>query len=118
MYTDFHQLDIWKIGYEILMKIYSLSDTFPETEKYGLTSQIRRSANSVIANIAESHGRYHYQDKKRVLYISRGEIFETRSHLAVVYGQKLISKEEFEHLNKKYEELTKRLNSYINHLKK
>ena len=73
MYKDFHELDIWKDGYKSLMIIYDATELFPEEEKYALTSQIRRSANSVIANIAESHGRYNFADKKRISYISRAD---------------------------------------------
>lgn len=115
-YKDFHQLDIWREGFDLLMKIYNTTDTFPHEEKFALTSQIRRSANSIIANIAESHGRYHYADKVRVLYISRGELLETRSHLAVAYGQNYINKSMFIALNGKYEHLTKNLNLYIKNL--
>lgn len=114
MYTDFHELKIWQIGYDLLMRIYTLSESFPYVEQYAITSQIRRSGNSIIANIAEAHGRYSYQDKIRVLYIARGEIAETRSHLAVVLGRKYISTEVFIELNEKYASLARKLNSYIN----
>ncbi len=97
----------------MLVSIYTQTDNFPKDEQFTLTSQIRRSSNSVIANIAESHGRYSFKDKIRVLYIARGEIVETRSHLAVALGRKYISKEIFIQLNKKYEQLTKQLNMYI-----
>lgn len=60
MYKDFHELDIWRDGFNLLMKVYTLTDKFPGEEKYSLTSQTRRSANSIIANIAESHGRFSY----------------------------------------------------------
>lgn len=113
MYKDFHDLDIWKQGYELLMHIYTLSNHFPSEEKYGLSSQLTRSANSVIANIAEAHGRFSYQDKIRVLYIARGEILETRSHLAVAFGRKYIEPNIFQHLNREYTTLTKRLNIFI-----
>ena len=100
------------------MKIYSSTDQFPSDEKYSLTSQIRRSANSVIANIAESHGRYSFADKVRVLYIARGEIVETRSHLAVAYGRRYIDEESFKNFQTKYVQLSKDLNAYIANLKK
>lgn len=116
MYKDFYDLSIWRDGFDLLRKVYNLADSFPMVEKFSLTSQIARSANSVIANIAESHGRYNYADKVRVLYISRGEICETRSHLSVAYGRKYLSIKQFEELNGKYCQLTKNLNLYINSL--
>jgi len=45
MYKDFHQLDIWKDGYKLLMNVYGVTDAFPSNELYALTSQLRRSAN-------------------------------------------------------------------------
>lgn len=117
VYKEFHELDVWKDSYTLLMKVYDITDEFPAEERYALTSQIRRSANSVIANMAEAHGRYNFADKVRVLYIARGEIVETRSHLAVAYGQKYISKDVFSLLNNRYKQLTIDLNKYILNLK-
>ena len=117
-YKDFHELEIWKDGFSLLMQIYTISETFPSFEKYALTSQVIRSANGIIANIAESHGRFSYQDQIRVLYIARGEITETRSHLAVAFGQKYISTEKFTELNDGYVSLAKRLNAYISGIQK
>jgi len=115
-YKDFHELSIWRDGYDILMKIYSMSEAFPSEERFALTSQLRRSANSIIANIAESHGRYAYKDKVRVLYIARGEIVETRSHLAVAFGRTYIDNIMFKELNSIYVTLTIDLNKYIKSL--
>ena len=116
-YKDFHQLSIWRNGYDALMKVYDVTEKFPPEEKFSLTSQSTRSANSIIANIAESHGRFSYNDKIRVLYIARGEICETRSHLAVAFGRKYITREQFISLNNTYCQLSKDLNLYINSLK-
>ncbi len=118
MYKDFQELDIWKKGYELLMKVYDLSETFSRTETFALTAQIRRSSNSIIANIAEAHGRFSFQDKIRVLYIARGECLETRSHIAVAYGRKYITEKDFHFINIEYIQLTKELNLYIKSLQK
>lgn len=116
MYKDFHDLAIWQESFNLLMKLLNTVEQFPHDEKYALCSQLRRSANSIVANIAESHGRYHFKDKVRILYIARGEILETRSHLAVAYGSKYINKKSFKDYNTSYKNLTKQLNLYINHL--
>jgi len=83
MAKAFYELHIWQKGFELLQEVYKVSVKFPVEEKYSLTSQIKNSAISVISNIAESHGRYHFADKIRVLYIARGEVEETRSHLRI-----------------------------------
>jgi four helix bundle protein len=64
MPKGFHELNIWKKGYELLMEIYRITAAFPREEKFGLSAQMRNSANSVIANIAEAHGRYYFADKE------------------------------------------------------
>ena len=117
MAKGFYDLNIWKKGYALLMEIYKITATFPKEEKYGLTAQLRDSGNSVIANIAEAHGRYYFADKARVLYMSRGECQETRSHLRVALGLSYIDKTVFNHLDEEYEGLSKGINSYIRFLK-
>jgi four helix bundle protein len=89
MAGKFYELEIWNKEYKLLLEVYKITSKYPPEEKYGLTNDTRRSANSVIANIAESHGKYYYADKVRVLYISRGEIEETQSHLRVAFGFRL-----------------------------
>jgi len=118
MGKSFRDLKIWKKGYELLMKVYEATSKYPAEEKYGLVSDTRRSANSIIANIAESHGRYFFADQIRVLYIARGEVEETRSHLSVALGRKYLSQQEFEFLDKEYEGLGVGINYYIQDLEK
>lgn len=100
------------------MEIYKITSKFPKEEKYGLSAQMRDSANSVIANIAEAHGRYYFADKVRILYTSRGECEETRSHLRIALGLEYINKKMFIYLDEEYEGLLKGISSYIKTLKK
>jgi four helix bundle protein len=118
MAKGFDELNIWKKGYALLMEIYKITATFPKEEKYGLTAQLRDSGNSVIANIAEAHSRYYFADRARVLYTSRGECEETRSHLRVALGLKYIDKKVFINLDKEYEGLSKGISSYIRSIRK
>jgi len=117
-HKEFYELNIWKSGYTLLMAVYDCTEAFPHKERFALVDQLCRSANSIIANIAESSGRYSYADKVRVLYIARGEISETRSHLSVALGRTYISKKTFSDLNEGYKQLIKELNLYINTLSK
>jgi four helix bundle protein len=118
MARGFYDLNIWKKGYALLMEIYKITTTFPKQEKYGLSSQMRHSANSIIANIAEAQGRYYFADKARILYTSRGECEETRSHLRVALGLKYIDTEVFASLDQEYEGLSKGISTYIRSLRK
>ena len=59
----FDDLDAWKAGHKLVITIYQITKIFPRDELYGITSQLRRTATSVTANIAEGFARYHYNDK-------------------------------------------------------
>ncbi|MFA7314895.1 MAG: four helix bundle protein [Candidatus Magasanikbacteria bacterium] len=113
-YKKFYQTDIWKSAFELLKTVYNLTKKYPDEEKYSLFSQTRRSSNSVLANIAEGHGRFFFKDKIRVMYIVRGELEETQSHLWVAYSQKYIKKEEWLKIEKDYETLKVKINNQIN----
>jgi len=116
MAGNFRDLNIWKKGHELLMEIYNLTDKYPKEEKFGLIDQTRRSANGVIAGIAEAFGRYYFADKARTLYVARGECSETQSHLSVAFGLKYIDNKKFEELDTEYQGLSKGINSYIQFL--
>ncbi len=62
-YTSFSEMPVWKKALELSIKVFQLTIDLPKEEAYGLTSQIRRSANSVSANIAEGFGRKNTKDK-------------------------------------------------------
>ncbi len=77
-------MPIWKQAINISIKIFDLTDNLPRKEDYGLTSQIRRSANSIGANIAEGFGRKHSKDKINFYVYARGSANECIHHL--LYG--------------------------------
>ena len=110
----FKDLKIWQKAFDLDLQVRALTKKYPKEEKYALVSQSRRSANSVIANTAEAHGRYHFKDKIRIYYIVRGEIEETQSHLWVAYSQKYIEKKRWLGLEKRYEKVKIRVNNQIN----
>lgn len=78
-------MNVWKLAMEIVERVFHLTAKLPRSEDYGLTSQIRRAALSISANIAEGYGRSTSLDKKRFYIMARGSIFETKSHL--IYGK-------------------------------
>ncbi len=114
---SFRDLEIWQEAHNLRLEVYKISKGFPSEEKYNLTSQIRRSSSSVADQIAESHGRYFYADKVRVLYQARGESEETRSQLSLALDMGYIKKDSFSHLDDRYETLSKRISRYIASLK-
>jgi len=80
---DFKKLRIWQKGFEIAIKAYKLTSSFPKTEQYGLISQINRSAISIISNIAEGSSRASDKDYKRFIEISIGSTFELETQLLI-----------------------------------
>lgn len=62
-FKDFTEITVWQKAFDLLIKIYSTTKDFPNEEKFGMTSDIRRSANSVTHNIAERFGRFEKRDK-------------------------------------------------------
>ena len=85
MYKDFTEMPVWITAMEIAVEVFYLSCPLPKSEDYALKSQIRRSAESVSANIAEAFGRFHTKDKINFYYFAKGSAYETKSHL--IYGQ-------------------------------
>lgn len=74
---DFKKYDIWKLGHELTLEIYKLTETLPKEELYGLTSQIRRSSSSITTNISEDCGRDSDSEFNRFLTIALGSANET-----------------------------------------
>jgi len=82
-YKDFTKMSVWQKAKTLLVSIYQLSKKFPNDERFGLTSDIRRAANSVVHNIAEGYGRFEGRDKSRFYKFSRGSAYEVISQLIV-----------------------------------
>ena len=78
---DFYDLDAWIKSHKFVLEVYNLTKDFPKDELYGLTSQLRRAAVSITANIAEGFNRYHFNDKARFYYNARGSVSEVQSFL-------------------------------------
>jgi four helix bundle protein len=76
VYRDFTEMSAWQKAMNLLIRIYRVSGDFPTEEKFGLISDIRRSANSVVHNLAEGFGRYEKLDKTRFYKISRASCYE------------------------------------------
>src|SRR5689334_23008436 len=74
---------VWQLGVEISIKVYRLTESFPQREMYGLSSQMRRAAVSVASNIAEGHSRGQTKDLIRFLAISRGSVSELETQLII-----------------------------------
>jgi len=92
----FEKLDVWHVAVDLGTRIYSITRGFPPEERYGLQSQVRRSAVSVSANIAEGSGRATDREFIRFIEIAFGSLMETISHLSIALGQGYISQPDFD----------------------
>lgn len=116
--ASFTELEVWKQSRKIRMWVTDLTKRFPGEEKYRLADQIIRSSRSVGNNIAEGHGRFHYQDNIRFCIMARGSLLETLDHLIIAFDDKIIQEEELQSFKIEYESCLKLLNGYIQYLKK
>jgi len=81
MLKNYKELNVWQRSYKLCLDVYRISAGFPKEEKFGLTSQIRRSAVSVPSNIAEGYGRKTTADYVKSLYIAYGSNCELETQM-------------------------------------
>jgi four helix bundle protein len=112
----FERLDVWQKSIDFAGMAYSITKGFPQSEQYGLTSQIRRAAVSISANIAEGASRSSDKDFSRFLEIAFGSLCETVSHLRIAREQNIISQQDYAKLYAAAEELSKMLSAFRNTL--
>ncbi|MFJ1327829.1 four helix bundle protein [Capnocytophaga canimorsus] len=113
--SSYKELVVWQKSIVLVNKVYILLHSFPEEEKFGLTSQIRRSAISIPSNIAEGFGRGSSKSSLQFLYVSRGSLYELETQLYIAKELNFISdNQEIENL---VSEIGKMLNSMIQKLK-
>lgn len=107
---NFQDLIVWQKAHQFVLAVYRQSDSFPKHETYGLTSQLRRAAVSIPANISEGFKKKCLPDKARFLNIAQGSLEESRYYLILSedlgYGDN-------SELKKQLEEVSKLLEAYI-----
>src|SRR5262245_54229530 len=78
---SYRELEVWQLGMDLAEKCYQVTKGFPKEELFGMTSQIRRAAASIPANIAEGQGREHTKEFLHHLSVARGSLMELETHL-------------------------------------
>jgi len=111
----FEDLKVWQKAHQLVIKIYRLSKGFPKDERFGLTSQLRRAAVSVPANLAEGFKRVTIPDKLRFFNIAQSSLEEVRYYLILVYDLKYADTRE---LKEDLEEVSRMLEAYRGSIKK
>lgn len=113
---SFKQLKIWQKGVEIVKDTYHLTKQFPKEELYGLTSQIKRSAISIPANVAEGFKRYHPLEYKRFLRVALGSAAELETELIIANELGFIRNSELESISEKLDHVSKMISSLVSRL--
>ncbi|PIR76817.1 MAG: four helix bundle protein [Candidatus Magasanikbacteria bacterium CG10_big_fil_rev_8_21_14_0_10_42_10] len=117
-YYRFTDLDIWKIGHQLRKDVYKITELLPEHEKYNLIGQARRSSCSISANIAEGHGRFHFQENIQYCRQARGSLEETVDHLIAIGALYFSLQQECADIVQTCNTLRAKLNGYISYLQK
>jgi four helix bundle protein len=113
---SYRDLLVWQKGMELVRGIYRITRGFPDEEKYGLASQLRRAAVSIPSNIAEGYGRNSTNDYVRFLRMGIGSLYEVQTQLEIAVSEKMISAEAHASLMELANELERMLVSLVKKL--
>ena len=106
-------LNVWKKSLDFVTTIYSVTNNFPQSEKFGLTNQIRRASVSIPSNIAEGSARNHNKEFVQFLYIALSSASEVDTQLRISENLKYIDKEKSNELLEELESISKMLQGLI-----
>ncbi|TVP48531.1 MAG: four helix bundle protein [Mongoliibacter sp.] len=104
---NFKNLKVWNKAVDLAVNVYQITNSFPVEEKFGLTSQMRRSSVSIPSNIAEGSARSSSKAMTNCLDISLGESFELETQTIIASRIGLLNQESFDSLNKELDEIQK-----------
>jgi len=113
------KLEVWIRAKDFAVTVYKdVVPHLPADEKWNLTQQLKRAAQSIPANIAEGHGRFHFLDNVRFCYIARGSLTEVQSHMTLAHELGYLPVEIHQRMTIHAESIGKQLNNYIAYLKR
>ncbi len=115
---NYKELEIWKKSVGLALATYKVTNAFPSDERFGLTSQIRRAATSVPANIAEGWGRGTTKEYIQFLLIARGSLMEAETHVIISRGLAFLTELQSADLQNQIQEIGRMLNGLIQSLRK
>lgn len=109
-------LDVWKKSMDLVDEMYKVTRAFPQDERYGLSSQIRRSAVSIPSNIAEGSGRNGRKEYSQYINIARGSLSELETQIMIAYRQDFIQEDAYRRLLTSMEDIGKMLSRLYSRL--
>lgn len=116
--SDYEELKVYQKALIFVDRIYELTKDYPKEELYGIVSQLRRAAVSIVCNIAEGSGRYHDKEYIQFLRIARASVFECMALIEISQRRGYLAKDRADSLEKSGEEISKMLNALIKTISK
>ncbi|MAE68406.1 MAG: four helix bundle protein [Candidatus Peribacteraceae bacterium] len=110
---SFTSLKAWQEGHKFVLSIYQITNTFPKTEMFGLTSQLRRAAVSITSNIAEGFGRKSQKEKTQFYRIALASLTETQNQILIAKDVHYIQKDDFDVLAEQTVTVAKLINGLL-----
>ncbi len=117
-FITFEEPECWRAGRELRKWASVQAKTFSKEERFVLCSQLNRAARSITANIAEGHGRFHYQENIQFCRQARGSAYEVLDHLITACDEDYITEDVLAHGRDLVETNVKLTNGYIRYLDK
>jgi len=114
---NFKKLKIWVEAIDLSIEIYSVTKQFPDAEKFGLISQLRRASVSVASNIAEGAGRNSEKEFMQYCYIANGSLCEIETQITIANKITILEEQVYNSLIEKITELRKMIFGFIKNLK-
>lgn len=114
---DFRELRVWNKGHCLVLDVYRVTAGFPREETYGLTSQVRRSAVSIPANLAEGCGRSGDAELSRFMQIAMGSASELEYHLLLAKNLNYLREADYRRLSESVKEVKRMLGPFIDQLR-
>ena len=108
---SFEKLEVWKESMKLVKMIYDVTKSFPISEKYGLTSQLRRATVSISSNLAEGTSRISNKDKAHFTTLSFSSAMEVLNQILIAKELEFLSDEKYLEMRKKISKITNMLNS-------
>lgn len=112
----YQNLIAWQEAHQLCVQIYKVTSTFPSEERFGLVSQMRRSASSVPTNIAEATGRRSLKEKRQFLDYATGSLEELHYQVLLAFDLKYLNQKKYEELDSRIQKVGYLINQYYKSL--
>jgi|SRR5208283_523382 len=114
---NYEDLEVWQKSHSLTMRLYRVTERFPRSELFGLTSQIRRASGSIGANLAEGCGRWGDGELARFVQISMGSASELQNHLRLAKDLGFLTADEHTNVIKSLQRIRQMLTAFLQALK-